>query len=73
MISLYKKKYGSDLEVGAIHAGLECGLLKEKLGDIDMISIGPELYDVHTVNERLSISSTNRVFEFLCDVLTNIN
>jgi dipeptidase D len=72
MISLYKKKYGSDLEVGAIHAGLECGLLKEKLGNIDMISIGPDLYDVHTVNERLSISSTNRVFEFLCDVLENI-
>ena len=72
MVSMYKEKYGKELEVGAIHAGLECGLLKEKLGDIDMISIGPDMADVHTVNERLSISSTSRVYEFLCEVLENL-
>lgn len=72
MMSIYKEKYGKDLKVDAIHAGLECGLLKEKIGDIDMISIGPNMYDVHTPNESLSISSTARVFGFLCDVLEKI-
>ena len=72
MMSVYKDKYGKELKVDAIHAGLECGLLKEKIGDIDMISIGPNMYDVHTPNESLSISSTARVFDFLGDVLKNI-
>jgi dipeptidase D len=73
---LMKKRYkvltGEALAVDAIHAGLECGLLKEKVGDIDMISIGPNIYDVHTPNERLSISSTKNVYNFLCDILENI-
>ncbi|BEP29986.1 aminoacyl-histidine dipeptidase [Helicovermis profundi] len=69
MKSVYKDMYGKSLKIDAIHAGLECGLLKEKVGDIDMISIGPNIYDVHTPNEHLSISSTRRVYEFLCEVL----
>ncbi len=73
---LMKKRYevlsGEQLKIDAIHAGLECGLLKEKVGDIDMISIGPDIYDVHTPNERLSILSTKNVYNFLCDVLENI-
>ncbi len=72
MIEVYRDMYDKDLKVEAIHAGLECGFLKEKLGDIDMISIGPNIYDVHTPNEHLSISSTERVYEFLCNVLKNI-
>lgn len=68
----YKKLYDKELKIDAIHAGLECGLLKEKVGDIDMISIGPNIYDVHTPNEKLSISSTGNVYEFLCDVLKEI-
>jgi len=72
MKKVYKDMYGEEIKVDAIHAGLECGLLKEKVGDIDMISIGPNLYDVHTPNEHLSIPSTRRVFEFLCEVLKRI-
>ncbi|QEK11870.1 aminoacyl-histidine dipeptidase [Crassaminicella thermophila] len=72
MKDVYKDMYGKELKVDAIHAGLECGLLKEKVGDIDMISIGPNIYDVHTPNEHLSIFSTRRVFEFLCEVLKRI-
>lgn len=72
MAKLYKAKYGEEMEVAAIHAGLECGLLKEKVGDIDMISIGPNLYDVHTPNEHLSISSTQRVYDFIGDVLKEL-
>lgn len=72
MKKVYKDKYNNNLEVEAIHAGLECGFLKEKLGDIDMVSLGPNLYDVHTPDEKLSISSTKRVYEFLLDVLKEI-
>jgi len=65
----WKSMYGSDIKVDAIHAGLECGLLKEKVGDIDMISLGPNLYDVHTPMEKMSISSVERVYVFLTEVL----
>lgn len=72
MKETYLSMYQKELKVDAIHAGLECGLLKEKVGDIDMISIGPNLYDVHTPDEHMSISSTQRVYEFLCEVLKGI-
>lgn len=69
MKATYSDLYGKELKVDAIHAGLECGFLKEKVGDIDMISLGPDMHDVHTPFERLSISSTRRTYEFLCEVL----
>ncbi|MGL4374385.1 MAG: beta-Ala-His dipeptidase, partial [Turicibacter sp.] len=72
MKEVYKKTTGQELVVTAIHAGLECGFLSEKLGAIDMISIGPEMHDVHTPKECLSISSTERVYKFLCEVLKEI-
>ncbi|MCK8059975.1 MULTISPECIES: aminoacyl-histidine dipeptidase [unclassified Fusibacter] len=72
MIEVYKEMNGKEMLVHAIHAGLECGLLSEKLGDIDMISLGPEMHDVHTPNEHLSISSTERVYTFLLEVLKRI-
>ena len=72
MSKVYEDKYDKKLKINAIHAGLECGFLKEKLGDIDMISIGPDIRDVHTPNENLSISSTERVYEFLVEVLRQV-
>ena len=72
MKDVYKNMYGKEVKVDAIHAGLECGFLKEKLGDIDMVSLGPNLYDVHTPFEKVSISSTERVYNFLCEVLKKI-
>lgn len=71
-ISTYKDMYGKDPEIVAIHAGVECGLFKEKFGDIDMISFGPNLFDVHTPDEHLSISSVKRSYEYLLKVLENI-
>jgi len=72
MKEVYKDMYGKEIKVDAIHAGLECGFLKDKVGDIDMISMGPNMHDVHTPNERLSISSTKNVFEFLCETLKRL-
>ena len=71
-VSTYEDLHGTTPKIEAIHAGLECGFLKEKLGDIDMISMGPDMYDVHTPNEHLSISSTKRVYEFLCEILKRL-
>ena len=69
---VYSKMYGKEADVVAIHAGLECGLFKEKLGDLDMISFGPDIFDIHTPNEHLSISSTHRCYEYLLEVLKEI-
>lgn len=69
---VHKDMYGKDAEIVAIHAGVECGLFKEKFPDIDMISFGPNLYDVHTPDEHMSISSVKRSWEYLLKVLKEI-
>jgi len=71
--NVYNNLYGSKPEIAAIHAGLECGLFSEKFkGNLDQISFGPNIYDVHTPNEHLSISSTDRMWDFLVAVLKEI-
>ncbi|MDS0528006.1 aminoacyl-histidine dipeptidase [Clostridium sp. SHJSY1] len=70
---VYKKMYGKDAVVYALHAGVECGLFEEKLGKLDMISFGPDIRDAHTPEEHLSISSTERVWEYLLEILKEIN
>ena len=69
MIRVYEKMYGKSPNVVAIHAGLECGLLSEKIADLDCVAIGPTAYDIHTSRERLDIASTERTFEFVLEVL----
>lgn len=73
---LYKEVYtdyfGKAPKVEAIHAGLECGVFADAIDEIDCISIGPALYDVHTVNEKLSISSTENVFNILLKILAKL-
>lgn len=71
-IETYKNVTGEEPKIDAIHAGLECGLLKEKMPDVDMISFGPNLFDVHTPNEHMSISSVERVWNFIKALLENI-
>lgn len=66
---IYRKQYGKDMKVEAIHAGLECGLIYEKMPGIDIVSIGPDTFGVHTVEEKVSISSTIRVYQLLEQVL----
>ena len=69
MIRVFRRQYGKDPEVVAIHAGLECGILSEKLPGLDCVSFGPDLTDIHTASERMSISSVQRVWRFLLEVL----
>lgn len=61
---VYKKATGKDAVVTAIHAGLECGIIGEAYPGLDTMSFGPDMHDVHSPDERLSISSTQRFFEF---------
>lgn len=69
MIAVYEKMYGESPKVEAIHAGLECGILGSKIKDLDCVSIGPKMHDIHTTEETLSISSTRRVWEYLVNLL----
>lgn len=66
---MYEQLYGKRPSVEAIHAGLECGLISEKIPGIDIISIGPDILDIHTPTERLSISSTERTYNFVVKML----
>lgn len=63
------EKFGHKPKIAAIHAGLECAVFAKKIRDLDCIAIGPDMFDVHTVHERLSISSTTEIFDLLCTVL----
>ena len=68
----YRSLFKAEPKVLAIHAGLECGLFLEKYPYLDMVSIGPQMYGVHSPQERLSISSTERCYKWLCHVLKSL-
>ncbi|MBQ6719917.1 MAG: aminoacyl-histidine dipeptidase [Oscillospiraceae bacterium] len=69
MVRIYKEMFQKDPKVLAIHAGLECGMLSEKIPGLDCVSIGPDMHDIHTSRERLEIASTERTWNFLLEVL----
>ncbi len=65
----YEKVFGARPEILTIHAGLECGLLSGKKPELDCISFGPQMYDIHSYHERLSIESTQKTWEVLKEIL----
>lgn len=67
--SVFAEKMGYEPEIVAIHAGLECGTFYSAIEGLDCISIGPDLFDVHTVNEKMSISSVEKIFNVLVAIL----
>ena len=69
MVRIYRDMFGKGPRVLAIHAGLECGLLGEKLPGLDCVSVGPQMHDIHTIREKLEIASTQRTWRFLLEVL----
>lgn len=64
-VEVYKKMFNEDMEVTVIHAGLECGAISQVYKNMDMISIGPNMYDVHTPKERLEIKSVDKYYSYL--------
>ncbi len=71
-IKVYETKYGVTPKIEAIHAGLECGILSGRIEGLDMISLGPNLFDVHTPDEHMDLKSVRNVYEFLLEALKNL-
>ena len=69
MAKVYERMYGTSPKIEAIHAGLECGLFSDKIAGLDAVSFGPNIYDIHTTRERMSIVSVERTFEYLKEIL----
>ncbi len=72
MVSIYEEMYGVKPQIEAIHAGLECGIFQSKIPGLDCVSIGPDMQDIHTTRETLSIPSVQRVWKFLLKVLESL-
>lgn len=72
MVEVYKEQTGKEPIIEAIHAGLECGIFAGKLDGLDCISFGPDLLDIHTSSERMSISSVQRTWELIKEVLKRL-
>lgn len=69
VVKVYQELFDQEPKLTAIHAGLECGILSDKIPDLDCVSFGPTNYDIHTPKERLSISSTEKYWNFLVKFL----
>ncbi len=72
-LSVFQKKYGYEPTVSVIHAGLECGIFAKKLPGLDCISFGPDNKSIHTAEEALSLSSADRVYDYLTEVLSALS
>ena len=68
----YCEMYKKEPVMEVIHAGVECGLFSEKMPGLDCVSYGPDIFDIHTPQERLSISSTKRIYEYTVEVLKRL-
>lgn len=68
-VSVYERIYGKRPKIQAIHAGLECGMFTGKIKDLDCISFGPNMKNVHTFEETLEVESVRRTWEYLCQIL----
>ncbi|MCI1654408.1 MAG: beta-Ala-His dipeptidase [Lachnospiraceae bacterium] len=72
MTEAYQEYYGREPVTKTIHAGLECGIFAGKIEGLDCVSIGPDILDIHTTRERMSIASVRRVWEYLLLVLKKL-
>lgn len=72
-LSSYKELYGKEMNVSAIHAGLECGIFCGKVKNLDCVSFGPDIFDIHSFDEKLSKKSAERTFNLLLKVLEKLN
>ncbi|MBQ1965183.1 MAG: aminoacyl-histidine dipeptidase [Clostridia bacterium] len=72
MTRIYQERYGTSPVVEAIHAGLECGFFCQKIPGLDAVSFGPDMRDIHTPREKLSIPSVKRTYEYLCHILKEL-
>ena len=69
----FRAMYGKEMQMTAIHAGLECGIFCGKKPELDCVSMGPDIFDIHSPQERLSLSSAARTYRLLCAVLEELS
>ena len=69
MVDIYEKMFHEAPDVKTIHAGLECGIFSGKIDNLDCISYGPQIDNIHTTEERLNIDSARRCYEYTKEVL----
>lgn len=72
MCKLYEEQTGKKAEITAVHAGLECGIFADRLEGLDIVSYGPDILDIHTVKERLSIASVERTYALTLEALKRL-
>lgn len=72
MVAVYEELYGEKPKLDVIHAGVECGLFMDKMKDLDCVSYGPQMYDIHTPNERLHVDSVQRTWEYTLEILKRL-
>ena len=68
-VEVYKEYYGKEPVVTGVHAGLECGILAEKIEDLEAVSIGPNILNIHTTKEKLDLASVERTWRFVLRLL----
>lgn len=73
MVSVFERLYGKTPEVVTVHAGLECGLFLGKRPDLDCVSFGPDVTDVHSTDEKLSVASVERTYDYLLEILKELH
>ena len=72
MCEVFKQVYGKEMILEGIHAGLECGIFKNKFPSMDIITFGPSIYDCHSPNERLDLASLDRTYKFLIELVQQL-
>jgi dipeptidase D len=71
-VEIYQNVFQKKPNVTTCHAGIECGIFKEKKNDLEIISIGPDIIHPHSINEKMSISSVEKVYKFLLNLITEL-
>lgn len=72
MCTAYKEATGEQMKLEGVHAGLECGIFKNKFPDIDIVAIGPTIYDCHSPKEKIETASVDRTYKFLKILLSKL-
>lgn len=72
VLKLYNDLFGKNMDVTVMHAGLECGVIAVNYPNLDIISIGPNIYDVHTPKEKIDINSVERTYLYILELLKTL-
>lgn len=73
VLDVYRELFNKEPVTNVIHAGLECGYLSSRKPDMDIVAMGPDIYDIHTTEERMSVESVERVYRLIIEVLKRIH